>query len=291
MGDVITTEVSSTTVEAKPVHLEEPAPEVDETLVEQEAKETTETQEKPEEKEELVKPEKVEKEELESDDLKGEKEEPVVLKYGDIEFNMEDLDIPDDLKEGLSEKGFNVEDLAKQLYSEEGLSAETKQKLYDAYGKFAVDATLRSIETENKMNLAEAKSAKEAATKAAETAWNETLEIVGDEKGWNDLTAWAEKSLSDDALAELNDVMENGTWTAQKLIIKGLQAEKDKGVVGEKDVELTDLDNSSLGGDDDGPMTFVDYNKLISSGEYGKLTAAEQNTIDQRRRAGMNLGI
>lgn len=63
------------------------------------------------------------------------------------------VDIPQDVTDSLKEKGIDAKQVAKELYSKGGkfeLSDATKQKLYDAFGKFAVDAYLSGLKAQMK---------------------------------------------------------------------------------------------------------------------------------------------
>ena len=213
------------------------------------------------------------------------------------EIALESLDIPDDLRSGMSQHGLDVDVIARELYTGEfGLSEETKSKLDAVYGKYVVDAALKGIENSNKMAEFSAKESEAATVKAAEAAWSETLEIVGTEENWDSMNAWAEKTLSEAEMDSVNAIMEGGDWFTQKLVIQalweksGLKPAGAPVVEAEKTIDLVDLGSGAASGED-GPLTFEEYKDIIGSGEYTRMTQAERNLTDNRRRAGIIKGI
>lgn len=224
---------------------------------------------------------------------KEETDEAGSMQFLDKDITINDLEIPDDLRTGLEEKGFKVDDLAKELYSGEfGLSDETKEKLYEVYGKYVVDSAISSITNANELYKLNAKEIEKQATENSDNAWKETVEILGSEEGWDNLTSWAEENLQPEVIEQINEVMENGNWASQKLIIKGMHAEylaSQEG--GEKKLELTDLGSNSKGSSDEGALSYAEYNQLLRSGEYSKMSPQEQAVVDNRRRLGQQKGI
>lgn len=217
------------------------------------------------------------------------------LNFGGTEITIEDLDIPEDLSSQLSEKGFDAADLAKELYTGEfGLGEETIAKLNEAYGSIVVNSVLNGINAQNQLVAYEGKAQAESAEKAAGEAWTETLAIVGDEAGWDSLMEWSGENLSEDEIQSVNNIMENGDWNSQKLVIEALyaksQIQSGSGAI-EQGVTLTDTDNSGNGNTDNGAISFADYREMHASGEYSKLSPKEQLAVDARRRLGQNKGI
>lgn len=214
--------------------------------------------------------------------------EPIIvseLKYGDIDVGVE---IPPDLANMLAQEGLDAVELTKEMYSENGLSDETKATLYEKYGKWQVDAYLTGIEAINERNMTQYKADVEKATQAMEDAWTSTMDLMGGEDRWADLDAYAAKNLSEEELAEFNDVMKNGTFRMQQLMIKDLwnkfdSAGKPAAPV-KLDLESGDTAPASNAG---AAVSQEEYFQSFMNGEYSKDPAG----WDARRRAGMEKGI
>lgn len=85
----------------------------------------------------------------EEDKPAGSSQEEVSYFFGGEEVTIE---VPQDVEEELKAKGLDAYAIAAELYAKDGdfsLSEETKQKLYDAFGKFAVDAYLSGLKAQN----------------------------------------------------------------------------------------------------------------------------------------------
>lgn len=214
------------------------------------------------------------------------------LQFMDLQFTLDDIEVSEDLTNGLKDAGFELKDLAKELYTGEfGLSEDTLGKLYEKFPKYVVDATLKAIKTSNEGTIKSINEHQEGLKQAAESAWKETLEIVGSEENWDKLTVWAGENLSDEEYDAVNEVMEGSNWTIQKLVIESLYKKSGLDPVKPENPSLDVTDLTSKVGNEEGPMSYDEYNKLWASGEYGKLPKEEQNAIDVRRRKGIELGI
>lgn len=206
-----------------------------------------------------------------------------------FKFNGQDVtvDVPADLREELTGKGINVNDVVKELYTSEdfSLTDATKESLYKVFGKSMVDSYLLGLKAQNEGAMrthADGIAADEAANTAA---WNETVEQVGGEENWTALEAWAQTQFTDEQFAEFNSVMESGSRYAQKLAIADLMArhsskEGDSApnlVTGERVPPVSK----------DGALSYSDYINGFRNGEQKKDPA----TWDARRRAGQAQGI
>lgn len=214
------------------------------------------------------------------------------VKIDDFEIKLSDLDWDEDLKESLEVKGFDPDQLAREFYSEDGLSEKTLGKLYKKFGKYAVDSTIKSIKLSNELNLTKYRSEESNRETNAQKAWEETLEIVGSEENWNLLNQYISDNYSDQEIDSYNYVMENGDWFQQKLLIEAANI-KMINSLNQKNNRTAKINNFD-GGNVATPNSYLtqeEYNKLISSGEYSKMSKAEQNNADERRRLGIARGL
>lgn len=197
-----------------------------------------------------------------------------------------EVEIPDDLVETFKAQGLDAQALANELYSGEefGLSEETKAGLYKLYGKTVVEGYLEGLKARNDSVFSQLKQQQQQAEEANEKIWNETLELVGGEEGWNGLEEYALEKLSDEELDEFNQVMASGSRYAQKLALKDLKARRE-GTEGTGELELVEGDSRS--NSDKGFLSKQEYLELHTSGEYRK----DPKKYDSLRQAGMARGL
>ena len=207
-----------------------------------------------------------------------------------LKFDGQDVtvNIPVDLANACSEKGIDIEAVTKELYSESGISQESRKALDAAFGKWQVDAYLKGLDALNKQTMQEYKANAENATKAQEAAWNDTMEIMGGQDRWADLDAWAVRNLSQEDLDEFNAVMKDGTLKMQKLMIRDLWNQFETAGKPNAPVSL-DLEKGENipASTANGAITQAEYFKAFQNGEYRK----DPGAWDARRKAGMMKGI
>ena len=209
-----------------------------------------------------------------------------------LKFDGQDVtvNIPVDLANACSEKGIDIEAVTKELYSESGISQESRKALDAAFGKWQVDAYLKGIDALNKQTMQEYKVNAENATKAQEQAWNDTREIMGGQDRWADLDAWAVGNLSQEDMDEFNSVMKNGTLKMQKLMIRDLwnqfETAGKPNAPASPALDLEKGENIPVVGNQTA-ITQAEYFKAFQNGEYRKDPAA----WDAKRKAGMMKGI
>ena len=198
------------------------------------------------------------------------------------------VNIPVDLANACSEKGIDIESVTKELYSESGISQESKKALDAAFGKWQVDAYLKGLDALNRETMTRFKTDTENATKAQEQAWNDTMEIMGGEDRWADLDAWAVKNLSQEDMDEFNNVMQNGTLKMQKLMIRDLwnQFETAGKPNAPASLDLEKGENIPAS-NANGAITQAEYFAAFKNGEYRK----DPGAWDARRKVGMLKGI
>lgn len=207
------------------------------------------------------------------------------VKFEDCEVSVV---IPADLANFTAEKGIDAQEVAKELYSEKGLSDDTKNKLYEAFGKWQVDAYLKGIEATNKMNMSDFRANHKAATDAEAEAWKETMTLMGGEDRWADLDSFALKTLNEAEIKEFNDVMSKGSLHMQKLMIADLWGKFQAAGAPVAPVQL-DLEtgSNSNASDTGSAITQAEYFNAFKTGEYRK----DPKGWDARREAGLKKGI
>lgn len=207
-----------------------------------------------------------------------------------------ELDIPQDVTDSLAEKGIDAAAVAAELYAKDGkfeLSAETKQKLYDAFGKFSVDSYLNGLKAQNEGWVnSQAKQQEETERQTAERFTHVSKECGGEE-GWGRLEAFALETLSDDEMEAFNAVMASGNQYLQQYAVRELEGRR-KAVQG--DDAVTMIEPTAISGDsNNSPLTAAAYIKAISElsrfghDRAGRMEAERQ--LDARRRAGMAKGL
>jgi len=210
------------------------------------------------------------------------------VKYGDYEVS---VSIPVEVANFAAENGIDAKAISEELYGSEDftLGEETMTTLYEKFGKWQVDSYLGGIKAKNDALIGDHKTNTVAAEEASTKAWESTMEMMGGEDRWDDLSAYATSNLSDDDLAEFNQVMESGSLRVQQLMVKDLWSQFDASGKPVAPVTL-DLEDGSNSGDPEtggGAITAAQFKESFSNGEYRKDPAV----WDKRRRAGMAKGI
>lgn len=209
-----------------------------------------------------------------------------------------EIEIPDDVSTALKEKGIDAMQVAKELYGEGGkfeLKEETKQKLYDAFGKFAVDAYLNGLKASNEAFMLKAETQAKEAEAADAQRFTDIASEVGGEEGWSRLEEWALETLSDEELTAFNAVMASGNQYLQQYAVRELEGRR-KQAQGDDKPSLIEPSAPAKANEDNGPLTRDQYVHAIAtlSQKYGndrKAMAEAQAKLDARRRAGMARGI
>ena len=209
-----------------------------------------------------------------------------------------EIEIPDDVSTALKEKGIDAMQVAKELYGEGGkfeLKEETKQKLYDAFGKFAVDAYLNGLKASNEAFMLKAETQAKEAEAADAQRFTAIASEVGGEEGWSRLEGWALETLSDEELTAFNAVMASGNQYLQQYAVRELEGRR-KQAQGDDKPSLIEPSASAKANEGNGPLTRDQYVHAIAtlSQKYGndrKAMAEAQAKLDARRRAGMARGI
>lgn len=209
--------------------------------------------------------------------------EPIVIPDLVFEGHNITVTIPEEAIKMCQDKGFDAAELAKELYGSEGfsLSAETREKLDAAYGKFFVDSIIGGLRADQQRLISEYK-AKE------QEAFNAVSDIVGGEGGWGKLELFA-ATIPEEDIDNFNSAMQSGNAYLQRLAVKDLvermngaeqpaQPEQPKLNLIEGDVKNTN-----------GPtaLSKEEYFKIMRTPEYKQ----NPSYYDNLRRAGMAQGI
>lgn len=217
----------------------------------------------------------------------------------DLYFNglSVEVEIPSDVEDALKEKGLDARAITAELYAQEGefsLSEETLGKLYEAFGKFSVDAYLSGLKAANEGFLHNQERQEEQRVAADTERFNTIAQECGGVDGWSRLESFALEHLSDDDLAMYNEVMASGNQYMQTFAIRELESRR-KQIQGDDSVVL--LQPDGLHADTaNGPLSQADYIAAVSElgskfkGDRAGAAAAER-ALDSRRRAGMAAGI
>ncbi len=206
------------------------------------------------------------------------------------------VEVPDDLRSELSDKGIDVDKAVSELYAKEGeftLSDETRAAAEAAYGKSAVSAFLSSLKAQNEAqsfrNEVTAKEQKAAEEQAVQ--WSN--ELVGGEESWDAMSEWvfSTEALTDEEVSAFNQAMQTPNRYVQELAIKDLQR-RYKEANGDGDPQLVDGDSASIS-TVGGPMTREEYQAEIAriDGLPHSQRSEAMATADARRQAGLNKGL
>lgn len=208
------------------------------------------------------------------------------------------IEVPQEVEEELKAKGLDAYAIAAELYAKDGdfsLSEETKQKLYDAFGKFAVDAYLSGLKAQNEAFMLRSENEAKEREAADVQRFTDISKECGGEEGWNRLEEWALESLSDDELTAFNAVMQSGNQYLQMYAVRELEARR-KAAQGDDEVTLVQPSAPAVDASDNSPLSAQEYIREISQlsqrfGRDRKAAAEAQAKLDARRRAGMAKGL
>lgn len=208
------------------------------------------------------------------------------------------IEVPQEVEEELKAKGLDAHAIAAELYAKDGdfsLSEETKQKLYDAFGKFAVDAYLSGLKAQNEAFMLRSENEAKEREAADVQRFTDISKECGGEEGWDRLEEWALESLSDDELTAFNAVMQSGNQYLQMYAVRELEARR-KAAQGDDEVTLVQPSAPAVDASDNSPLSAQEYIREISQlsqrfGRDRKAAAEAQAKLDARRRAGMAKGL
>lgn len=209
--------------------------------------------------------------------------------------------VPDDIAAAFADKGIDANQVLSELFAKEGkfeLTAETKAKLDEAFGKGMVDGYLNLYRQQNEMAVKQFKSDAEAQSKLHEQITSDFSALVGGDAGWGELDAWAAENMSDTDLASFNAVMQLPPehWQAQRAVIEAIQIKR--GAIKEE-TEGTGMgqligDDTTAGGSPTAglpqTLTMAEFQGIMGSEKYRK-DPQYAARIDAVRRASKQAGI
>lgn len=212
-----------------------------------------------------------------------------------------EVTVPDDIAAAFADKGIDANQVLSELFAKEGkfeLTAETKAKLDEAFGKGMVDGYLNLYRQQNEMAVKQFKSDAEAQSKLHEQITSDFSTLVGGDAGWGELDAWAAENMSETDLASFNAVMQLPPehWQAQRAVIEAIQIKR--GAV-KTETEGTGMgqligDDTTAGGSPTAglpqTLTMAEFQGIMGSEKYRK-DPQYAARIDAVRRASKQAGI
>lgn len=215
------------------------------------------------------------------------------VSYGDQTMNAV---IPKDLANTFSQAGLDAVAITTELYTDDfGLSEETTASIAEKLGlpSVLVSQAIQGYKAQNDITV---NSIADNATKmqeATEKAWDSTVKQIGGESNWGIMQTWAQGKWDAGKFTQFNKVMQSGDRYMQELAIGKLMQDYEASA-GTLNMAIQEGgDNSAdLKGDvySKGFLTKGEYNILIKSGDYGKMSKAEQANVDTLRRKGHSKG-
>jgi len=208
--------------------------------------------------------------------------------YDGVEIN---VNLNQDIVNSLGEVGLDAKEITDELYKSEDftLSQETKDKLYEKFPQWQVDSYLKGVKANNDLFIANHKAEITSIEEAGAAAWEATMEVMGGEDKWDDMSAFAVETLSEEDLTAFNEIMQNGNPMVQQLLIKDM-FNKFTEAGAPPAPTILDLETGDNGGDlsnSGEALSHSAYHELIKSGEYSKDPAK----YDALRRLGQQKGI
>lgn len=207
--------------------------------------------------------------------------EPVTINGLQFQGHSISLTIPEEAVSLCQEKGFDVNELAKELYSSDdfSFSEETRSKLDKAYGKFFTDSILAGLKAQQLQLVEEFKSGQDKAFQAIS-------DLCEGEEGWGKLEAFA-ATLPKEDIDNFNEAMLSGNKYMQRLAVSDLVSRMSSaGATDSKPLNLVEGTNNSL---NNGPsmLSRQEFLAVMKTPEY----KANPSYYDNLRRIGMANGI
>lgn len=209
--------------------------------------------------------------------------------------------VPDDIAAAFADKGIDANQVLSELFAKEGkfeLTAETKAKLDEAFGKGMVDGYLNLYRQQNEMAVKQLKSDAEAQSKLHEQITSDFSTLVGGDAGWGELDAWAAENMSETDLASFNAVMQLPPehWQAQRAVIEAIQIKRGAVKIETEGTGMGQLigDDTTAGGSPTAglpqTLTMAEFQGIMGSEKYRK-DPQYAARIDAVRRASKQAGI
>lgn len=186
------------------------------------------------------------------------------------------------------EKGLDIDKVNTELFSEAGLTAETKQSLYDAFGKLSVDMYLDGWKNQH--------DALVLTHKTEGDAWVNARNSLADKESggnWDGVLEWATKSLTEAEYSQYQQIINGDNDLACAMAIRELTAKSGLGggnpLVPSKStvrqLAITPANNAAP--EQSNAISAAEYQKAFTDKLYWKDPAG----WDAKRRAGQAAGI
>jgi hypothetical protein len=191
-----------------------------------------------------------------------------------------------EMEAAFTEKELDIHAVNKELYSEAGLTEETRTKLDEAFGKVSVDMYLQGLEAKN-VAMFDTNTRLVAENDERITAL--TTEVTGGK--FDEVMAWANTNLQPDEYKRYAEAVNGTDEFSIKLALQDLTARSGLGLVApivkeRPESKLLDPNNIDTDGKGD-TATAAEYRAAIVSGAYAK----DMASWDTRRQAGIDAGI
>lgn len=215
------------------------------------------------------------------------------IKYGDYEVEVQ---VDDEIRSALTEKGLDADAIIKELYGSEdfSLTRETREKLDKAFGAYFVDYYLNSTKFHNDAVIKEHQQSLEAQAAAVREAEEWGVQTVGGD--WDAFESKVLPMMTDAQIEQFNAAMASGNQMVQEYALKAaLALTNGEATVAEPEVPEIEVAGESAP-DTNGALSFKEYRDLmikVKQETRGNPRAYQEQmrALDNRRAAGIARGI
>lgn len=191
------------------------------------------------------------------------------------DFNGVPLEIhhDDGIVSSLTANGFDVDKIDDELFSKEGLSQETRDKLNKSFGKSSVDMYLDGWKAKNE--LASIKH-----TKAAEVTNSVVTEVLGNEQNLKYVVQWANDNLSPEEYKSYQELINSGNRLQMSLGLRELSSRSGLTETNKDDKEspkINDVNPRSLGVSTSPSSGSIASDAMLSPQQYNDLFIPDDN--------------
>lgn len=216
------------------------------------------------------------------------------IKYADFEVQVQ---VDDEVRSALTEKGLDADAIVKELYSSKdfSLTRETRDKLDAAFGAYFVDYYLKTTKLQNDSIINQHKQGVEAQAASVREAEEWGVQTVGG--NWDDFEAKVLPLMSEAQIEQFNAAMASGNKLVQEYALKATMQ-----LIGAEDQPAPEpeVPEIEVGGnsapDTNGALSFKEYRDLMikvrnETRGNPKAYREQMQALDARRAAGLARGI